>query len=343
MLRFALVGYGAWGQCHADAIRRTPGCELTAVCTSSPQSAAAAAEATGARAFADYRALLAHAEAFDVVDVVAPNHLHEELAVAALTAGKHVLLEKPMAPSVAACDRILDAARRHGGILYVGHELRLSVQYGRIREIVRSGRIGEPRYVSVDLWRRPYRPGRDGWRSDPNRVGNWILEEPVHYLDLAAWFFDGFGRPASVFAQGNRSDRSLVYHAGQNDNFAALIGFEGGGFANVSQSLAAVEYHISVKVFGSQGVLRSEWHAELDRSERPEFALSISSGDALESLAVPSTPGELFELREQIRTFEQAVVVGKPLPIQPEEARRAVQLCEAATESLLSGLPVDLR
>ncbi len=341
MLRFGLIGYGAWGSCHARAIREMEGCELVAVAAPSEATRQRARAETDATVFADYRELLASA-AVDVVDVVAPNHLHETIALEALAAGKHLLLEKPMATSVVGCDRILEAAARQRRLVLVGHELRFSPLYAEMRRLIAEDRIGCPRYVLVDLWRRPYRFGSGNWKQDPGRVGSWILEEPVHYFDLVAWYLEGSGEPQSVFARGNRKDPAASRMPGINDNFSAVISYAGGAYGIISQSLSAVEHHLSVKVFGSAGVLRSEWHAELDRSERPRFSLEISERGAMKPLPVESTPGELFELRSEIRALVAAVEQGAPLPFRPEEARRAVALCLDAERSIELGAPVAL-
>lgn len=153
-LVFGLVGFGAWGNCHAHAIRETPGCELRAVCAQTADSRARAAQETRAWVTDDYRELAARAD-LDAVDIVVPNFLHEQIAVSALGAGKHVLLEKPMATSLGACDRIAEAARLSGRCLLIGHEMRFSPLYRRMREILDSGELGESRYLLIDLWRRP--------------------------------------------------------------------------------------------------------------------------------------------------------------------------------------------
>ncbi|MBI3281862.1 MAG: Gfo/Idh/MocA family oxidoreductase [Acidobacteria bacterium] len=340
-LRFGLIGYGAWGKCHARAIQETAGCELRAVSAASDTSVAAAASETGAAVFRDFRELLASSEV-DVVDIVVPNYLHEEIACASLESGRHVLLEKPMSTSIASCDRIIESARRSGCLLLVGHEMRFSAMYRQMREIIDSGGLGRPRYVLIDLWRRPYRLGSDGWRFDSRRVGNWTLEEPVHFFDAAAWFLDSSGEPAAVYARGNRSDPLGAYHPEMNDNFTAVVSYRDGAYAVISQSLAAVEHHLSIKVFGSGAMLRAEWHAELDRSERPSYSLQTSDGSGLKDLEVAATPGELFELREEIAAFADAVRNGRGLPITPEEARRAVVLCLEAQRSLTTGAAVPL-
>ena len=333
---FGLIGYGAWGRFHARAIAQTEGAELRAVCAASDASRQAAAAETGAAVYASYAELLARSD-IDVVDIVLPNYLHEEVALAAFRSGKHVLLEKPMATSTASCDRIIDTAESAGKLLLVGHEMRFSGLYGRMRQLIDEGAIGEPRYVLADLWRRPYRSGADGWRLDRDRVGNWTLEEPVHYFDLACWYLASAGEPDQVMAYGNQTDASAPHDPDRSDNFTAVVTWPNRAYAVISQSLAAVQHHFSLKVFGTKGILRSEWHAELDRSEKPGYSLELSHDGGLRAIEVISTPGELFELRQEIQAMTEAVRDGEPLPITPDEARRAVALCLSARESLATG------
>jgi myo-inositol 2-dehydrogenase/D-chiro-inositol 1-dehydrogenase len=340
-IRFALAGYGAWGKYHAQAIRSTPGCELTAICAASEATRESASHDTGARTFSSLEELLANSDA-DGVDIVAPNYMHEELACEAFRHGKHVLLEKPMSTSIEACDRIIEASRAAGKVLLVGHEMRFSGLYSEMKRILDTGRLGDVRYVIIDLWRRPYRSGSGGWRLDPKRVGNWILEEPVHFFDIASWYLERCGAPASVFAYGNSMDVAHPRDPDTADNLTVLFNYPNGAYAVISHSLAAVEHHLSIKLFGSKALLRAEWHAELDRSEAPAFNLTISEDGAMQPLDVPSTPGEIFELRQEIAAMAAAVRDGAPLPVTPEEARRAVVLCLEARRSLEEGKPVFL-
>src|SRR6516165_6331591 len=135
-MRFGLIGFGAWGRFHAEAIRKAPGAELAAIACASETTAASARELyPDAAIHLDWRTLVADRR-IDAVDIVVPNHLHAEIAIAALEAGKNVLLEKPMAGSIADCDRIVEAARRTGRVLSVGHEFRASTQWGLIRNLI---------------------------------------------------------------------------------------------------------------------------------------------------------------------------------------------------------------
>lgn len=334
-----LIGFGAWGECHARAIQRTEGCELRGIVARS-ETTRKKASSTGIAVYGSILDLVKRSD-IDAVDIVVPNYLHETAALAAIQHGKHVLLEKPMSTSIESCDRILEAAHKAGVHLLIGHEMRFSPMYATIHRLIEGGKLGEPRYLLIDLWRRPYRSGSDGWRLDPARVGNWILEEPVHLFDAAAWYLDRHGEPQSVYATGNRRQADSQ-HTNTDDNFTAIIRYANGAYAVISHSLCAVEHHMSIKIFGDKATLRAEWHAELDRSEHPNFSLEISEGDRMTPVAMPGTPGELFELQEEIGAFVRAIRDGSPLPITPEEGRRAVALCMQAVRSLETGGVVKL-
>src|SRR3984893_12223409 len=192
-MRFGLIGYGLWGRHHAAAIAKAPGADLAAIaCASEATAAAAHRDFPGVRVDIGYQGLLARRE-IDAVAVVGPNHLHAEIGVAALEAGKDVLLEKPMATTLADCDRLLAAARARGRGRAIGHELRHSAQYGRVKAMIDAGEIGTPTYAAFSLFRFPFRPGSTGWRYDVTRVGSWILEEPVHFFDFIMWYFESLG------------------------------------------------------------------------------------------------------------------------------------------------------
>jgi myo-inositol 2-dehydrogenase/D-chiro-inositol 1-dehydrogenase len=339
-VRFGLIGYGAFGGKYARVICQLEGCELAVIAVPSEQSRERARRETGAAVLADYHDLLAR-EDVDAVCVVAPNYLHEPVALAALAARKHVLLEKPMALTPEGCDRIIDAARAAGRKLLVGHVLRFSPVYVRMMELIAEGRIGHPRYVLVDLWRRPYSQGASGWKRDPARVGSSILEEPVHYFDVVPWFLQGSGEPQSVTAFANRRTPGAADTAAIYDNFTAVLHYADGAYGVISQSLSAVEHYLSVKVFGSHGVVRSEWHAQQDRSVGPSFSLSISEGTRMVVLPVEAPPDELFELGVEIGAFAAAIERGAPLPFSPAEARRAVALCLAAERSIQTGTAIE--
>ena len=335
-VRFGLVGSGRWGACHADAIRHTPGAELAAVAVSSPESARRAEAELGVPAVVGWQELLARPDpALDVVDVVAPNVLHAEITLAALEAGLHVLVEKPLATTLPDCDAIVAAARRRDRVVAVGHELRLSPLWGRLKHEIAAGRIGQPLSCAIHLWRRSFRGGSGGWRHDPARVGSWILEEPVHYFDLARWYLAALGEPRAVYARANGRSPDL------NETMAALVSWDG-GFAAISQTTAGAEHHLLAEVVGRDASLRVVWSGVSDRSETPTYHLELADGDAREVVPLAGTPTETGDLQEEIARVVRSVTTGEPPPADGHDGRWAVRLCLAAEESARSGREVTL-
>ena len=333
-LRFGLIGFGAWGKHHADAISRTTGAELVAISARSEASLNAAREAyPDAAVYQDYQELLAD-DSVEVVDCVVPSFLHHEIASAASRAGKHLLLEKPMGVSVAECDDLIRIANDEERTLAVGHELRLSSMWGKVKTLIEDDYLGQPQYALVELSRNPYRPGADGWRYDISRVGNWILEEPIHFFDLARWYMERSGDPVSVYATANSRQPE---HPELQDNFSSIIHFEKGGYAVVSQTLSAFEHHQTVKVTGSKGALWASWSGAMDRTRHPTFSLRGFNGSEVEDFKIDKMTGELFELEDQMAMMVAALRHGKPIACAAEDGRWSVAMCMAAQESVDSG------
>ncbi|HWX22599.1 MAG TPA: Gfo/Idh/MocA family oxidoreductase [Candidatus Binatia bacterium] len=338
-VRFGLIGFGAWGQHHARAIAECPNAELAAIAVRSP---AAQAEARrlhpAAEVFGNYRQLLARSDV-EAADVVLPTDLHFAVAADALRAGKHLLLEKPMALTLAECDELIRLARQEGRLLAIGHEFRLSSLWGKVKELIAAGAIGEPQYALIELWRNPYRQGADGWRYNIQRVGNWILEEPIHFFDLARWYFSGLGNPVSIYARANarRPD-----HPELQDNFSAIVNFARGAYAVISQTLSAFEHHQVAKVTGTRGALWASWSGAMDRTFHPTFSLKHFDGEKHADIAIPKATGEVYELAEEIAMLAGAVRENKPLAATGEDGMWSVRLCLKAQESVERGCVVPL-
>lgn len=339
-VRFGLIGFGAWGKCHAQAIAKTDGAQLAAVAAKSEATCAAAREAfPEAAVYADYRQLLARDDV-DIVDIVLPSFLHHEVAAAVLDAGKHLLLEKPMCLSIEHCDDLLQRARAQERLLAVGHELRLSSLWSQAKRMIDEGFVGQPQYVLVELSRKPYRLGADGWRYDIDRVGNWILEEPIHFFDFARWYLQSAGEPESVFAAANSKQAD---HPELQDNFSAIVKFHGGAYAVVSQTLASFEHHQTVKVSGTKGSLWAGWSGVMDRTLHPTFFLKTSQGDEQpREIPIEKITGEVYELEDQMAMLVAAIRDGRPLTTTGEDGKWSVAMCLAAQRSVETGQPVAM-
>ncbi len=338
-VRAGLVGFGAWGQHHANAIKVTEGVDLVAIAARSDSSTAAAKEAyPDADVYSDFNELIARDD-LDFIDVAVPSHLHHAVATAVLGSGKHLLLEKPMGVSLDECDDMIRLANDNKCLFAVGHELRLSSMWGKAKSMIDEGFIGDPLYALVELSRNPYRQGADGWRYDIDRVGSWILEEPIHFFDLARWYLEAAGQPESIYATANSRQTD---HPELHDNFSAVMHFTGGAYAVVSQTLAAFEHHQTIKITGTKGALWASWSGAMDRTRHPTFSLRAFNGGEVVSVPIEKPTGELFELEDQIVRMVDAIRKNVPLHCTAQDGRWSVAMCLAAEASVKAGAKVSM-
>lgn len=338
-IRFGLIGYGAWGQHHAASIAQAEDAQLVAIAERSDESRKAAQQAhPNAAVVADYQELVGRDD-LDVVDVIVPNRLHHEVASAVLSSGKHLLLEKPMCLTMKECDDLLQLAKAKNLRIAINHEFRLSSLWGTVKRLIDDGVVGDPQYVLVELSRNPYRLGSDGWRFDINRVGDWILEEPIHFFDLARWYLSSVGQPESVYAAANSRQPD---HPELQDNCSAIMHFTGGAYAVVSQTLAAFEHHQTVKLTGTKGAVWASWSGAMDRVRKASFFLKAFDGEKLEEIPIARGAGELYELEEQIAAMVAAVRDGSPSPCTGEDGKWSVAMCLATQMSVKTGRRVNM-
>jgi myo-inositol 2-dehydrogenase/D-chiro-inositol 1-dehydrogenase len=337
-MRVALAGFGAWGQMHARALGAIAEAELAAVFCHGDASAEAAASALpGVPVFRSYEAMLA-AGGFEAVIVAVPNDLHATFAVKALQAGTHVVLEKPLGVTLAECDAVLAAAEKAGRQVAVNHELRVSHQWGQVRTLIAAGDIGRVTHQHFSLFRHPFRPGSGGWRRDPARVGSWMLEELVHFVDLVLWYARENGPPVRLLAQASGASSAPRLA----DTVSVLITWADGSTALVTQCLAGFQHHTLLEIAGDAGAIRTWWTGAFDRTARPDFALHVRRRGAtdVEAVKVPRS-GEIFELEENLARALAGFRTGD-LVMQPAEARTTVALCLAVEHSIAQGGPVAL-
>jgi myo-inositol 2-dehydrogenase / D-chiro-inositol 1-dehydrogenase len=336
-LRVGLVGAGRWAAVHRATLEPA-GAVLVGVATGSVASAARVRSDWGVPATTDLDELLA----LDVeaVIVASPNDLHAEQALRALAAGRHVLVEKPMAITDADAAALAAAARASDRVVAVGHEMRVFQLFERVQELIASGRVGEPLHLSLHLWRRPHRSGAGGWKGDPARLGSSILEEPVHYLDLARWYL---GAPREVLAwSASRPGRADAHeHLDVRVRFGAAA--DGGDrWAVVARSLAGAGHAVELKLLGSEASLRGHWRGKADVDPEPDVGLVLhhTGGDEVQPL--PQATGHAHDVVRQTRAFVRAVREGTPVPATAEDGRAAVALCLAVEASLRARTSVTL-
>ena len=237
MLGVGILGAGFFGAYHARAIATVEGARVVAACAEELSLAETFTAEHGGTAYGDWHAMLDD-KSVDAVAITAPHHLHGELAIAALQAGKHVLLEKPMALSVAECSRIIASAQASRTKLMVGQIMHFVWPHLVAREILDRGDLGRPITGSSRLLKTWMESNRRGWHLDPATGGGMLMTAGIHALDQLVWLMDGRVRSVSAAVSTSFHDQKaddstmmLLRFADGRYGQVASIGFRDGGGA----------------------------------------------------------------------------------------------------------------
>ena len=200
-LKVGLIATGGRGRHGWEAHQPDKGVIITAGCDIDPEAQAKFHEDfPEAQLFDDYRDLL-KVEDIGAVIIATPDYLHEEMAVAALEAGKAVYLEKPMAITIEGCDRILETAMRTGSKIFIGHNMRHFPVILKMKEIIDSGLIGE---LQVGWCRHFVSYGGDAyfrdWHSEQRYSNGLLLQKGAHDIDVMHWLMGSYTK--SVVGMG---------------------------------------------------------------------------------------------------------------------------------------------
>lgn len=241
-----IVGLGEIGQVHLAGFRLACGSRVAAVTDLDPDlRREACAAAPGAHDHATLQGLLED-EDVEVVSICVPHHLHLEIALAAISAGKHVFLEKPMALTVAECDQIIAAAEREGVAVGVSHNQLFHPPNVRARELVESGALGDLLLLRMRLGIGGKFPG---WRSDPAATGGGLLfDAGVHRFYVAR----------SLFGEVSEYAAMTDLPSTEGENLAIVtMRFESGalGVIEANYGCPPGAFDDAIEVCGSKGML----------------------------------------------------------------------------------------
>lgn len=221
-VNIGLLGAGWFGrEAHLRNLLKLPDVAVVAASSRSEASRAAVRQIGGSQiaVYEDWREAVSHAQ-LDAVIVALTNNEHHAACLAAFDRGLHVLCEKPLGLSIRECDESIAAAAAAGRVLQVGHEMRHQRLYERMKSLVETGRIGQPRI----MWCREYRgPMRPGWRSSEELTGGMLLEKNCHHFDLFHWILQA--RPVKVAAFGGRETLESTELL---DNAQVIVEYDGG-------------------------------------------------------------------------------------------------------------------
>ena len=324
-IRFAVIGYGHIGRRHADLIRAREECELVAICdTRSP--ADPGDYPAGVPFFGEEDELMA--QDFDVLCVATPNGLHERHAIKALTAGHHVLIEKPMALTAEACERIIRAAEERQRQVFCVMQNRYSGPSVWLKALLEQKGLGRIFLVTVNcFWNRDERYYRKGdWRGSRDLDGGVLFTQFSHFIDSLLWLFGDIENIEAQFR--NFSHSGLTDFA---DSGTVSFSWRQGGIGNLNftTSVWLKNLESSLTVIGEKGTVK------ISGQYMDEIEICHVAGHEMpEGLKLPSPtllPGQKKSVSNHTYIFENIVAVlkrgGRP-DIDPREAGRIVATIE---------------
>ena len=187
-VKIGVIGCGTIGSVHTNAYAKVENAEVVALCDILPDRLAEKAKLHNiAKTYTDYNQLLADPE-IEAVSVCVPNNMHAPIAIAALNAGKHVMLEKPMTLNPDLARDIIAARDASGKQLQMGMVWRQKEEAELVKEAIEAGRLGEIYQIRVKLIRRRGIPGLGGWfTTKACSGGGGLIDIAVHFLDLVMW------------------------------------------------------------------------------------------------------------------------------------------------------------
>jgi predicted dehydrogenase len=343
MLRIGLVGIGFMGWIHYLAYQKVKGVKLAAISTRNPKRLAGdwrgiqgnfgppgeQVDLSGVATYSDLEGLLGD-PSVDVVDLCLPPNLHTEAAIAALKAGKHVFVEKPMALTAADCDKMVKAAAKAGKQILVGHVLPLLPEYAFARKAITSGRYGKllgghfKRVISDPSWLKDF--------FNPERVGGPLVDLHVHDAHFIRLLF---GMPTAVTSQGRLRDDVVEYCVSQFQ-FAdpSLVVSAASGVVNQQGRTFTHGFEIHLEkatLYFDLAVLAG------NMLQVTKLTLLDGKGNA-EHPPLPEGDPMLSAFEAEIAEVAQSIQSGKPSALLSGDlARDAIVLCHKQTQAVKSG------
>lgn len=332
MITVGILGAGNIARTHVRGYGQLPNTRVVAVCDIIAERAETMAAPLSARPYSDWTAFLAHA-GLDMVDVCLPTYLHEQGVVAAAEAGKHVLVEKPVALSVAQADRMLAAVERAGVKAMVAQVIRFWSHYQIVKDLLDSGALGTP--VTAKLARLGTLPAWGSWFADPALSGGALLDLHIHDLD---WVYYVFGAPRSVYAVGMQSA------SGAWDDLTTSLDY-GGHKAVIEASLlmpAGFPFTMLMRMLGSRAYAEYRYGGgQVDPQGAARLhSLTICEGDGKPPRDIPCPADDpyLAEIRYFVDCLERGVA---PANATLRDARAVLAIAHAARRSLETGAVIS--
>jgi predicted dehydrogenase len=336
MIRIALVGSGSIADTHLGALLEIPQAKVVGVYSRTEEKARKAAARAGGDATTDWRALVRRPDV-DLVDVVTSSGSHFEIALEALRAGKHVLVEKPMAMTSDEADRLAQAAAAKGATLSVISQRRFEEQHVAVKRLLDEGALGKLLLVEVSCpyYRTQAYYDSADWRGKIATDGGALMNQSIHSVDLLLWF----GGPATSLSARTATQ---THRMEAEDLALVLVSFRNGAFGTIMASTSIQPgFPPCLNLYGEKGTIKIEGstitHWTVPGREKPESgARPASAGVADPKLA------SFAHHKAQILDVLGAIAEKRPPAVTADDGRRAVALVEAVYKSSATGQAVPL-
>jgi predicted dehydrogenase len=325
MHRVAIIGAGSMGTSHARAIAAQPAATLVAAARRNQSEIDHFAGEFACAGYTDYREILDRPD-IDCVCIALPHDLHMECVIRAAEAGKHILLEKPMASSLIECDAIVSAVAHTRVKLMVGHSSRFAPPLAAARKCLTSGEIGSFLAAHATATKQWESARRREWHRDRARGGGVWLTNGIHVVDRLMWLVDRPVRSVRATLQ------TTVHTQAADDCAAAWLTFDNGSTA----AAFVLGYRNGVDeqrlhVYGSNGFLRYDEHG-LAVGQNGEWRRHSSSGGNWQQAAIASEWQAFLDYLDGVQDN----------PVPAEVGREVMRVVFAAEDSSARGREVHL-
>ncbi|NLK07253.1 MAG: Gfo/Idh/MocA family oxidoreductase [Firmicutes bacterium] len=330
-MKVGIVGLGTMGTTHAAGYQSVAGAKLVAVADIQPNRSHAVAERYGVRSYATLAEML-EAEDLDVVDVCLPTFLHRQAVEMAAAAGKHVFCEKPLALTPEDAKAMVDACRKAGVTLGVGHVVRFFPEYQKAKTVLAAGEMGKIGTVYMYRGGGGFPTAWQDWYARHEWSGGIVLDLMIHDLDFLLWTMGDVER---VFAKSTwRRDYGRMEHA------LVSLRFANGVIGNVEGTWLPLEsFKTEFEFAGTNGLLsHSSAHAVSFKSHQ----LQTPGEAGPQGVTVPRSPVTRSPYSLELEHFIDCLHKGVEPIINGEAGLRAVTLVAAAQKSIETGKPVGL-
>ncbi|MEL1133793.1 Gfo/Idh/MocA family oxidoreductase [Desulfitobacterium sp. THU1] len=321
-MRFAIIGCGRIAPKHAESILALEEAELVAVCDVVPEKAQAFADKYGAKPYLFYEEML-EKEEIDVVTIATESDLHAPIGITCAKAGKHVMVEKPMAMTLESADELIRTCHEAGVKLSVIHQNRYNKSIKLMRQALEEGRFGKLTHgqASVRWNRNDAYYSQAPWRGTKLQDGGVLMNQSIHNIDLLQWTF---GPVESVFGYTRTALRKIE----MEDVGVAVIKFKNGalGVIEAASTIYPKNIEETLNIFGETGSVMIGGIA-VNRVETWEFPDSDEEKQAIFAAQENDPPNVYgFGHREVIKDMIDAVREDRTPSIPGEEGRKALEI-----------------